>query len=151
MAKKVPLPRWCRIVRDGDAAYAAASEAPLATDACAVWRILKPRMASEEVEVFVVLLLNGKNRILDIQEVSRGTATAALVHPREVFRLAVAHGAASIIMAHNHPSNDPTPSAEDHAITERLKQCGELLGIKILDHIVCAATKYHSFAEAKGW
>lgn len=73
--------------------------------------------------------------------------SAALVHPREVFKAAILANAAALILVHNHPSGDPEPSAEDRAITERLKQAGELLGIRVLDHVVIGDDKFRSFAE----
>jgi DNA repair protein RadC len=80
--------------------------------------------------------------------VSVGTLTASLVHPREVFRFAVREGAAAILLAHNHPSGDPTPSAEDAAVTDRLAATGRLVGIRVIDHVIVAAEGYYSFREA---
>ena len=87
-------------------------------------------------EVFVVATLDTKNQILGIVEVTRGTLDASLVHPREVFGPAFIAAASSIILAHNHPSGDPTPSREDFAVTRQLTECGKMLGIDVLDHIV---------------
>jgi len=87
-------------------------------------------------EHFVALYLDGRHRALAHQIVSVGTATASLVHPREVFQPAVLLGACALVVAHNHPSGDPSPSAEDREITERLAQAGKLLGITLLDSIV---------------
>ena len=87
-------------------------------------------------ERFVVACLNTKNRVESVVTITVGTLNASLVHPREVFRPAIVEGADSIIVSHNHPSGDPTPSREDHAVTERLISCGELLGITVLDHII---------------
>lgn len=89
-------------------------------------------------EHFVVLLLNARHECLAVETVSIGSLNASIVHPREVFRPAVIASAASIIVAHNHPSGDPEPSEEDLAITRRLAQAGELLGIGLLDHVVIA-------------
>jgi DNA repair protein RadC len=80
--------------------------------------------------------------------VTRGILNSSLVHPREVFRLAIAFGAAGIIVAHNHPSGDPTPSADDRAITRQLVDAGRLLDIPVYDHLVLGAERYVSFAEA---
>ncbi len=101
----------------------------------------------EPVEVFRVVHLNGKNRMLCVEEVARGTLTACLVHPREVFGTAVHLRAAGIIAVHNHPSGDPTPSMEDNKITTRLKEAGKILGIKLLDHIIIGQEDYYSFAD----
>jgi DNA repair protein RadC len=87
-------------------------------------------------EHFLVLALNARGRVIGYQAVATGTATACLVHPREVFRVAVALGAASIMVAHNHPSGETAPSREDHLLTERLVTGGALLGIPVLDAVV---------------
>ena len=80
--------------------------------------------------------MDGKNRASGINLVSLGSLTAALVHPREILKAAIAGSAAAVVLVHNHPSGDPTPSAEDLALTRRLCQAGDLVGIKVLDHIV---------------
>ena len=94
------------------------------------------------------LIANSQSRVIAIQEVTRGILNSSLVHPREVFRLAIAFGAAGIIVAHNHPSGDPTPSADDRAITRQLVDAGRLLDIPVYDHLVLGAARYLSFAEA---
>ncbi len=99
-------------------------------------------------ERFHALLLDGRHRVLSEVLVSQGTLTASLVHPREVFRQAVRQAAAAMVLVHNHPSGDPAPSAEDHRVTERLCRAGEVLGIRVLDHVVVAEHGYHSFHEA---
>lgn len=93
----------------------------------------------EPQEVFVSLMLDAKHRLRGFTEVSRGTLTASLVHPREVFAPAIRELAAAVIVLHNHPSGDPEPSAEDLAVTKRLKDAGELLGIPLLDHVIIGA------------
>jgi len=98
-------------------------------------------------EVFYAVLIDVRNKILDVVEVARGTLTSVEVHPREAFRPAVRIAAAGVIFVHNHPSGDPTPSADDFAITKRLRQCGDLLGIPMLDHVVIATGGYRSIAE----
>lgn len=100
----------------------------------------------ETKEHFITLHLDGKNRILCIDRVSVGSLNQSIVHPREVFKSAVYSSAAAIILVHNHPSLDPAPSREDIEITRRLKECGELLGIKLLDHII-VGDSYVSFVE----
>jgi DNA repair protein RadC len=87
-------------------------------------------------EAFRVLLLDTKNGLLRSEEVSRGTLNASIVEPREVFKAAILASAASVILGHNHPSGDPTPSSEDIVITKRLVKAGELLNISVLDHII---------------
>ncbi len=96
-------------------------------------------------EHFVVLLLNARNEMSRREVVSIGSLNASIVHPREVFTPAVTHGAASLILVHNHPSGDPEPSEEDLQITRRLVQAGELMGIQVLDHVVVAARGLVSF------
>ena len=98
-------------------------------------------------EHFVCLFLNIKNKVLAQETISIGTLDASLVHPREVFRAAIRHGCASVICIHNHPSGDPTPSHEDIAITRRLMEAGELVGIEVLDHIVIGDKRYVSLKE----
>ena len=98
-------------------------------------------------EVFEILLLDARNGLIRRERVSQGTLTGSLVHPREVFRSAVREAAAAIVLVHNHPSGDPSPSAEDLEVTERLCAVGELLGIRVLDHLIVGAGDYVSFAE----
>jgi DNA repair protein RadC len=90
----------------------------------------------QDKEHFYCIGLDVKNRIKYIDLASMGTLTSSLVHPREAFRLAVMRGVASLVFTHNHPSGDPTPSRDDIAVTERLKAAGEILGIKLLDHVI---------------
>jgi len=129
---------------------ALASGAPI-RDASAIWKHFRGRLPQLERETFFTLLLDGRNRVQDEVRISEGTLSAALVHPREVFTTAVRLGAAGLILVHNHPSGDPTPSAEDHAITERLRNSGDLIGIRVLDHVVVAHTGYVSMAERGRW
>ena len=95
-------------------------------------------------EYFVCLTLDGANRLIAKRVISIGTLTASLVHPREVFADAIADRAASIIVAHNHPSGDLRPSSADMAVTERLKQAGELLGIELIDHLIVTKDYFQS-------
>lgn len=98
-------------------------------------------------EYFLVLLLDGKNRIIRRVQISEGSLNQSIVHPREVFSPAVKESAAAIILAHNHPSGDPAPSHEDIAVTRRLREAGEMMGIAVLDHIVIGDGDYVSFVE----
>jgi len=106
-----------------------------------------PRLRHAPQESFYVLLLDGRHRVLSERLVSRGTLTASLVHPREVFRPAVRDAAAAMILVHNHPSGDPAPSAEDREVTTRLVRAGELMGIPVLDHVVVAELGFASLRE----
>jgi len=101
-------------------------------------------------EYFVALLLNGKNQITGIYQVSQGSLNQSIVHPRETFKAAILANSASILLAHNHPSGDLQPSTEDVSITRRLREAGDLLGIKVLDHIIVDTDtkKYNSFVES---
>ena len=96
---------------------------------------------------FKALLMDTKNRVMRVVTVTIGTLDGSLVHPREVFKEAITASAASIIVAHNHPSGDPSPSREDKAVTLRLVECGKLLGIELLDHIIVGDNRYVSFKE----
>jgi DNA repair protein RadC len=108
---------------------------------------LAPRLAGAAQEVFVALLLDARRRLIREVEVHRGSLNQSLVHPREVFVCAVRESAASIVVAHNHPSGDASPSEEDREVTRRLAQAGEILGIRLLDHVVIAGAGYTSLAE----
>ena len=99
-------------------------------------------------EHFVAVFLNARNQVICREEVSVGSLNASLVHPREVFFPAVGTSAASVILAHNHPSGDVTPSREDIELTRRMVQAGEIMGIEVLDHIILGAERFLSMKEA---
>lgn len=99
-------------------------------------------------EHFRAALLNTKNRILRVVTVSIGSLNASIVHPREILKPAISASAASIILIHNHPTGDPTPSNEDIEFTKRFAKCGELIGIQLLDHIIIGAGRYQSLKES---
>ena len=101
----------------------------------------------EAQEVFGILILNTKHKIVAVHEISRGSLNSSIVHPREVFKPAVLHNAAAIICFHNHPSGDPKPSEEDIEITKRLVEAGKILGIEVLDHIIVSDEGYTSLKE----
>lgn len=112
-----------------------------------VANLLMPELRDVKKEHFKSLLLNTKNQIIKVQTVSIGILDSSLVHPREVFKDAILASAASLIVAHNHPSGDPTPSAEDKRITQRLAECGQLLGIELLDHIIIGDNHWISLKQ----
>jgi len=112
-----------------------------------IWGVI----GDQPVEKFGVLLLDGRHRAIGLQVVSVGTLTASLVHPREVFRGAIMKGCAAMILAHNHPSGEPSPSAEDRTITKRLREAGEILGIAVIDHIIVASPTVYCSAKEEGW
>ena len=101
-------------------------------------KVLRPRFKDQRREMFLVVLLNARHEVLGGETVSVGSLNASIVHPREVFRPAILHSAAAIILAHNHPSGDAEPSEEDLSITKRLVQVGEMHGIAVLDHLIVA-------------
>ena len=103
-------------------------------------------LKDEAKESFIALHLDGKNRVNCMEVVSIGSLNQSIVHPREVFKTALLSSAAAIILIHNHPSGDTTPSREDMEITKRLKEAGDILGIKVLDHIIIGED-YYSFTE----
>jgi DNA repair protein RadC len=110
----------------------------------------RPLMRGLRREIFKVILLDGKNTIIKDVTISEGSLTLSVVHPREAFVPAVRESAAAVIFLHNHPSGDPAASPEDRALTERLVAVGELLGIRVLDHVIIGDRQYVSFAD-QGW
>ncbi|MDF0668780.1 MAG: JAB domain-containing protein [Nitrospira sp.] len=101
-------------------------------------------------EQFLVCCLDAKHGIIGVNIVSIGSLTVSIVHVREVFKPAILLNACAIIAAHNHPSGDPTPSQEDRALTTRLREAGDLLGIRLLDHLILGDDRHYSFAD-QGW
>lgn len=106
-----------------------------------------PRFRFEQKEHFAVLLLNTKNHILGLTDVSVGSLTASIVHPREVFQMALRYAAASMILLHNHPSGDPSPSQEDISVTQRLVKAGKIMDVPVLDHIILGNNRFCSLKE----
>lgn len=111
-----------------------------------IWEIFR-FLGRETKEYFYTIHLDGKNKLLCLDLVSVGSLNQSIVHPREVFKSSLLSSAAAIVLIHNHPSGDTSPSREDLEITRRLKECGELLGIKILDHLIVSGTNYMSFVN----
>lgn len=101
----------------------------------------------EKQEIVKLISLNTKNVVISIKEVFKGSLNSSIVHPREIFKEALSISAASIILCHNHPSGDPTPSIEDINITKRIKTCGEVIGIELLDHVILGRNKFISLKE----
>jgi DNA repair protein RadC len=112
-----------------------------------VFTRMGPRLQDAAQEEFHALLLNSRHRVIREVFVTRGLLDSALIHPREVFRLAVSEGAAGVILVHNHPSGDPTPSPEDRAVTRQLASAGRAVGIPVLDHVVVGRGTYRSLAD----
>jgi DNA repair protein RadC len=117
-------------------------------DPADVAALLGPRLRDLTVEEFHLLALDSQARVIRDVLVSRGLLNSSLVHPREVFRSAIAEAAAGIIVAHNHPSGDPTPSPEDRAVTRQLVEAGRLLDLPVYDHVILAGDRFLSFASA---
>ena len=109
--------------------------------------MLYGEMGTFNQEVLKLIILNTKNEIIKIKDVFKGSLNSSLIHPREIFNEAIRNSAASIIICHNHPSGDPTPSDEDIKVTIRLKECGEIIDIKLIDHIIIGRNIYVSLKE----
>lgn len=112
-----------------------------------IFHAFRDRATTLDREEFWVVHLDGKGRMQGTHCVSVGSLNATLVHAREVFKAAIIANAASILLVHNHPSGDPMPSPEDIALTERLKKASEIIGIKIVDHVIVCESKYSSFVD----
>ena len=112
-----------------------------------VFRHFQNRFRKAKRESFYVVLLTNKNRKIRDVKISEGSLTASLVHPREVYNPVIRESAAAVLFVHNHPSGDPTPSQEDLEITRRLKEVGEVMGIRVLDHVVIGHDRYFSFSD----
>jgi DNA repair protein RadC len=113
--------------------------------------LFRSYMADPDRELFAVMVLSAKNEVIGIHTVSIGTLDSTIVHPRETFKPAVLLNASSIIVAHNHPSGDPTPSFEDREMTKRLVDAGEILGIPLLDHLVVTHDSFSSMKKLGVW
>lgn len=113
-----------------------------------VQRLCGPRLRDLAVEEFHVLVLGTQSQVLGDLLITRGLLNSSLVHPREVFRAALAEAPARIILVHNHPSGDPTPSADDRFVTRQLVEAGHVLDVPVFDHVIVAGERYLSFAEA---
>lgn len=132
------------------AVCARADERPTVSTPEDVVDVCAPRLLGKDREHFLALALNTKNRLLRIFEVSVGSLNASIVHPRELFKTAVQASAASIVVVHNHPSGDPTPSGADIQLTRRLVKAGDILGIEVLDHVVVGEGGSHASLRDMG-
>lgn len=111
-------------------------------------RYMMPMLRYEQKEHFLVMLLDVRNRVIATSTISVGGLTSSIAHPREVFREAIRHSAAALILVHNHPSGDPSPSREDIQLTRQMMKAGEVMGIPVLDHIILANDDFLSIKEA---
>jgi DNA repair protein RadC len=134
LAKASALKAACELSRRVEVSPAPAT-ASIGTPEAAL-RLARRHLAGRRKEHFVTLLLDSRHRVIRVAEVSVGSLEASIVHPRETFLEAITAGAAAVILAHNHPSGDPTPSPEDLKLTRRLIEAGKLLGIPVLDHLI---------------
>lgn len=116
-------------------------------DPQSVVKAIQTSIKDKAKEHFKLILLNTRNKIIGISTISIGTLNSNLVHPREVFKEAIAHSAASVVLAHNHPSGEPEPSEYDLIITKRLTESGKILGIEVLDHIIITKDGFFSFKD----
>ncbi|MFH1365091.1 MAG: DNA repair protein RadC [archaeon] len=125
------------------------SKKPIKKITCAedVFNHFNERLKDKKEEHFYILMLNTQNYIIGEQLISKGILDASIVHPREIFRPAIKNSCSKIILVHNHPSGDPTPSAEDNEITRRLINAGEELGIKVIDSVIVGGNKWGSWKE----
>lgn len=112
-----------------------------------VFILLKERLKDEKQENFIVLLLSNKNHIIKQETISKGVIDAAIIDPREIFKPAIRNSASRLILVHNHPSGDPTPSNEDKDVTEKIIESGDLLQINVLDHVIIGRDSYWSWKE----
>lgn len=134
----------CTLIKESEVEYKAVKSSDAANEV-----LRKIGLHDECEEYFYLLCLNTKGKIVGIHEVAHGSLTECIVHPREVFKRALINNAHAVIVAHNHPSGSLAPSKEDFNLTNRLKECGEILRIPVLDHIIVSAEGYYSFAKEK--
>ncbi|HOX28189.1 MAG TPA: DNA repair protein RadC [bacterium] len=121
---------------------------PIIDSPSVIFDLLKNELSPLKQETFKVALLNTKNELIKIVDVTQGTLSGSLVHPRETFRAAVSEGCYSVILIHNHPSGDPSPSQDDIKITRTLVEAGKILGIHVLDHIIIGSDSFRSLKDA---
>lgn len=113
-----------------------------------IYNAIKWRLPYMDKEVFMIAMLDTKSKLIGIEDISVGSLTASIIHPREVFKPAIVNSAYSIVAIHNHPSNDTTPSQEDISVTKRLIEVGENLGIQMVDHIIIGANGFTSMVDS---
>jgi DNA repair protein RadC len=139
------LAPFLRVVREPGPLGVVAEPIRSPTDA---WRAFRVHLDPEPVECFDVIFLDTQHRPIGRSRLTRGTVDSSLVYARDVYAEALIHRASGILIAHNHPSGDPTPSPDDRAITRSLVEAGRLLDIPLFDHIICGHDRYFSFSEA---
>ncbi len=112
-------------------------------------KFIHPDIRDELKEKFIVVCLNSANKIIKYETISTGSLNSSVVHPREVFKVAIECSSASIILLHNHPSGNPEPSSEDIAITKKIVEAGKVIDIQVFDHLIIAGNGYTSFVEKR--
>jgi len=142
-----------RIPRELFVTYRPRKDLPLSDDSFTtptdIVKIVGTMLQDEAVEVAILMCLTAKQQLLCFHTLSRGSLDSSIIHPREVFKVAMLSNAHGIVLVHNHPSGDPTPSRCDRLVTERLQSAGDLIGISLLDHIIVAGgDKYFSFRQS---
>ena len=120
------------------------------SSAKSVFEIMNEKLKDEKQENFIAIHLNNRNYFIKEELITKGIVDTSVIDAREVFKSAIRNSASRVIIVHNHPSGDPSPSKEDDEITEKLIEAGELLGIKVLDHVIIGKDKYWSWKEKKG-
>ncbi|MGE0823072.1 MAG: RadC family protein [Candidatus Binatia bacterium] len=133
-----------KVIRERKAGYGHSKQFRSSHD---IYEMFHDHFLQADREQFIVLLLDAKNKLLGFHVVSIGSLTSSIVHPREVFKAVILGNAAAVIFLHGHPSGDPTPSQEDIHITNRLRDIGEVLGVRVLDHIIIGDGRYVSFVD----
>lgn len=148
-SRRAPMVRvqMVQLVCEGASPFAR-RELGSAADVYAAFRDL---CATADREHFWTVLLNTKHRIIGVEEAAKGSLTSTIVHPREIYKAVILANAAAVIFVHNHPSGDPAPSREDLEITRRLRDVGELIGIRVLDHVVVGQDRYVSMVDDGYW
>ncbi|MCX7970397.1 MAG: DNA repair protein RadC [Negativicutes bacterium] len=144
MAKVVTIAAATELVRR---TLAGRTLRPKITSPDDAFAVLHPYLALEQREVVYAALLSAKNQLLTVRRIAEGAVSQAVFHPREVFRAAISFGASAVIVAHNHPSGEVSPSEDDRRLTGRLKSAGEVIGIRLLDHLIIGGDKYYSFGR----
>lgn len=142
MAKRIDIVR-CKMVKESSVKY----EKRVIASPFDGYMIVKDFLEDLDREQLMLLCLNTKNEPTNLSVISIGTLNSSLMHPREVFKIAILSNASKIMLAHNHPSGTSNPSLEDRLMTERIKDCGEMMGIELLDHIIVGDNTYYSFKE----
>ena len=142
MAKRIDIVR-CKMVKESSVKY----EKRVITSPFDGYIIVKDFLEDLDREQVMMFCLNSKNEPTNLSVISMGTVNSSLIHPREVFKIAILSNASKIMLAHNHPSGNPSPFHEDELMTKRIKDCGNMMGIELLDHIIVGDNTYYSFKE----